>query len=117
MSLEEAILAVLELDGYKFHIKEKDFAKGITPKGRTCAMVLKINKVKTKLMISKKDLERLDTDAEVQLYLYADPEKNYTFWMNDIVLGNEVQHDLFDGVGYELEETQASLITLNNATT
>jgi hypothetical protein len=34
--------------------------------------------------------------------------------MNDIVLGNEVQHDLFDGVGYELEETQASLITIND---
>jgi hypothetical protein len=117
MSLEEAVLAVLELDGYKFHTKEKDFAKGITPKGRTCAMVLKINRERTDILISKRDLERLDTDAEVQLYFYSDPVKNYTFWMNDIVLGNEVQHDLFEGVGYELQETQASLITNNNATT
>lgn len=113
MSIEEAVLAVLELDGYTFHTKEKDFAVGVTPKGKTCAMVLKINKERSKLIISKKDLERLRRNVEVQLYFYSDPVKNYTFWMNDIVLGNEVQDNLFDGVGYELEETQASIVTNN----
>lgn len=113
MSLEQAILEVLELDGYKFYTKDRTFAKGITPKGKTCAIVLKINKESTDLMISKKDLERLNTDVEVQLYFYSDPERNYTFWMNNVLLGKEIQHNLFDGLGYELEESQASLITNN----
>ena len=64
----------------------------------------------------------MDRDI-IKLYFVNDPKANYTFWLNDIVLGEPVDLNcptttLWDQekkpkLVYLLEETQASIITNN----
>jgi hypothetical protein len=100
MTIEEAIVAVFNSEGWKLTIKNNN-AEGLTMKGKTCLLLIR---KKAELAIEEHELTKLSSSGkEVQLYMILNNNKGYIFWVNDLVLR------LYDGK-YPLEESQASLI-------
>ena len=91
--LEQAIVKILNLDGWKLEWSGDGYehydAKGFTPKGKPCVMEMKFrNKYYETKMLEKLKYDKLmsmDQDI-VKLYFVNDPKANYMFWLNDIKL-------------------------------
>jgi hypothetical protein len=120
MTIEQAVVEVMNLDGWQLQLKKQHIARGRTPKGKTCQMVLRINRENEDIIISKGDYERLKyKGGEVKLYFYATPKFNYLFWMNEVIMGEPVEivsdSTLFANIqkGYYLEPSQAALTNKN----
>lgn len=120
MTLEEAVIAVLNSDGWELKLKKPHLARGKTPKGKTCQMLLRINRDNEDIIIGKRDYERLQyRGGEVKLYFYATPKFNYLFWMNQVIMGEPVELrtdcNLFSETkwGYYLEPSQAAITNKN----
>jgi hypothetical protein len=116
MTIEQAVVAVMNLDGWNLKMESGSEATGITGKGKTCRMIFRINKEQEEIILSRNDYAKLmSSSEEIKLYFYATPKANYIYWLNDIILGEPVQivsdTTLFGKVklGYYLEESQASI--------
>lgn len=116
MTIEQAVVAVMNLDGWNLKMESGSEATGITGKGKTCRMIFRINKEQEEIILSRNDYAKLmSSSEEVKLYFYATPKANYIYWLNDIILGEPVQivsdTTLFGKVklAYYLEESQASI--------
>lgn len=120
MTLQEAVIAVLNSDGWKLKLNEQHTARGKTPKGKSCYLILRINRDNEDIIISKRDYEKLKYKrGEVKLYFYATPKFNYLFWMNEVIVGEPVElktdSNLFSEIkwGYYLEPSQAAITNKN----
>ena len=120
MTIEQAVVEVMNLDGWQLKLKNEYLARGKTPKGKTCQMILRINREDDDIIISKRDYERLKyKGGEVKLYFYGTPKFNYLFWMNQVIVGEPVElksdNTLFSEKkwGYYLESSQAAIINRN----
>ena len=120
MTIERAIVQVMNLDGWQLESVTDNKAKGFTPKGKTCSLILRVEKQEKSPYITKKDYEQLmSASGEVKVYFYSDTKVNYLYWVNDIIVGEETtlisDTTLFGKttVVYELEPSQA-LLTINN---
>jgi len=116
MTIEEAVITVMNLDGWNLKLESPSIATGLTGKGKTCRMILRINKEQEEIILSRKDYRTLmSSSEEIKLYFYATPKANYIYWVNDLIVGEPVEvvsnTTLFDEikVGYYLEESQASI--------
>ena len=121
MTIEQAVIEVMNLDGWNLKLKNAHLARGRTPKGKTCQMILRINREDDDIIISKKDYERLKYNGgEVKLYFYATKKFNYLFWMNELIIGEPVElkseNTLFSKIkwGYYLEPSQAAITNKND---
>ena len=116
MTIEEAVIEVMNIDGWNLKLKSPSVATGLTGKGKTCRMILRINKEQDEIILSRKDYRTLiSSSEEVKLYFYANFKANYIYWVNDLIVGEPVEiisnTTLFGEVkvGYYLEESQASI--------
>ena len=120
MTLEEAVIQVMNLDGWKLKLNEQHTARGKTPKGKSCYIILRVNRDNEDIIISKSDYKKLKySRGEVTLYFYATPKFNYLFWMNQVIMGEPVElrtdSNLFSETkwGYYLEPSQAAITNKN----
>ena len=87
---EQAVVHLLNFDGWKLTWTGEDMshcdARGITPKGKTCAMEIKFRQkyYETKMLEQYKYDRLMEMHEEVKLYFVNDPNGNYLFWLNDI---------------------------------
>ena len=116
MTIEQAVIEVMNIDGWNLKLETPSVATGITGKGKTCRMIMRINKEQDEIILSRKDYRTLmSSPEEVKLYFYANPKANYIYWLNDLIVGEPVEvvsdTTLFGEVkvGYYLEESQASI--------
>jgi hypothetical protein len=96
--------------------KQKDSLQ----RGKTCSLILRVEKQEKTPYITKKDYEQLmSASGEVKVYFYSDTKVNYLYWVNDIIVGEEsalISDTTLFGkttVVYELEPSQA-LLTVKN---
>ena len=120
MTIEQAVIEVMNLDGWELKLKAPHIARGKTPKGKTCQMILRINREDDDIIISRGDYERLKfKGGEVKLYFYGTRKFNYLFWMNELIIGEPVElksdNTLFSEIkwGYYLEPSQAAITNKN----
>ena len=123
MNIERAIVQIMNLDGWNLKSLSDNKAKGLTPKGKTVSLILRVEKAPHSPYITKRDyLELMSDKEEIKAYLYSDPKLNYLYWVNNIIVGEETtlttDTTLFGKTTaiYELEPSQA-LLTIDNATT
>jgi hypothetical protein len=120
MTIEQALIAVLKIDGWELTMESNHEAVGTTPKGKSCRVILKINKEEEKIILDKRDyLKLMSSPEEVKLYFYSTPKANYMYWVNDLIVGKPVEivsdSTLFGEVkvGYYLQESQAAITNKN----
>lgn len=120
MTIERAVVQVMNLDGWQLESVTDNKAKVLTPKGKTCSLILRVEKQEKTPYITKKDYEQLmSASGEVKVYFYSDTKVNYLYWVNDIIVGEEsalISDTTLFGkttVVYELEPSQA-LLTVKN---
>jgi hypothetical protein len=120
MTIERAVVQVMNLDGWQLESATDNKAKGLTPRGKTCSLILRVEKQEKTPYITKKDYEQLmSASGEVKVYFYSDTKVNYLYWVNDIIVGEEsalISNTTLFGkttVVYELEPSQA-LLTVKN---
>ena len=87
--LEQAIVQILNLDGWKLKWTGEGSqswdAEGLTPKGKECVIEMKFrNKHYDTKMLEKFKYDKLIATGKVALYFVNDPKANYLFWLNDI---------------------------------
>lgn len=121
MNIERAIVHIMNLDGWNLKSVSDNKAKGLTPKGKTVSLILRVEKKPRSPYITKKDyLELLRDEEEIKAYFYSDPKLNYLYWVNNIIVGDETtlmsDTTLFGKYTaiYELEPSQA-LLSIENA--
>lgn len=121
MNIERAIVHIMNLDGWNLKSVSDNKAKGLTPKGKTVSLILRVEKKPRSPYITKRDyLELLRDEEEIKAYFYSDPKLNYLYWVNNIIVGDETtlmsDTTLFGKYTaiYELEPSQA-LLSIENA--
>jgi len=128
--LENAIVLLLNFDGWDLKVSEKDTeifdAYGKTPKGFDCVIEMKFrNKYyKTKMLEKHKfdNLMKLPKDV-IKIYFVADTKGNFMYWLNTLKMPEAVKKYCPDTTMwtkkrilkdvYLLEENMASRINLN----
>lgn len=127
---EKALIAVLNLDGWDLQWCGGGFehydAVGATPKGHECVVEMKFRKTyyETKMLEKYKYDQLMNMPADmVKLYFVNDPKANYLFWLNEIAMPEPTELYCPDTTlwtkskknkeVYLLEETQATIINLN----
>lgn len=127
---EKALIAVLNLDGWDLQWcgggYEHYDAVGATPKGHECVVEMKFRKTyyETKMLEKYKYDQLMNMPADmVKLYFVNDPKANYLFWLNEIAMPEPTELYCPDTTlwtkskknkeVYLLEETQATIINLN----
>lgn len=93
--LEKAIIHLLALDGWKLKWTGKNYehcdAVGLTPKGVSCALEIKIRRkwYQTKLIEKYKYDKLMQMPQDAKFYFVSDDKGNYLYWLNDIKLPPE----------------------------
>lgn len=128
--LEQAIVQILNLDGWKLKWTGEGSqswdAEGLTPKGKECVIEMKFrNKHYDTKMLEKAKYDKLIDTGKVALYFVNDPKANYLFWLNDIEMPEPVKKYCPDTTMwtkkrvlkpvYLLEESKAIIINKNNS--
>jgi len=126
--LEQAIVQILNLDGWKLKWTGEGSqswdAEGLTPKGKECVIEMKFrNKHYDTKMLEKAKYDKLIDTGKVALYFVNDPKANYLFWLNDIEMPEPVKKYCPDTTMwtkkrvlkpvYLLEESKAIIINKN----
>ena len=130
--LEQAIVQVLNIDGWDLKIPEDNFSRydayGITPKGKKCVIEMKFRNKHYEDKMLEKDkydaLMSLDDDI-VKIYFVADTKGNFMYWLNTLKMPETVKKYCPDTTMwtkkrllkdvYLLQENDASIINLNNS--
>ena len=87
--LEQAVVQVLNFDGWDLKIPEDNFSRydayGTTPKGKKCVIEMKFRNKHYEDKMLEKDkydaLMSLDDDI-VKIYIVADTKGNFMYWLN-----------------------------------
>ena len=130
--LEQAVVQVLNFDGWDLKIPEDNFSRydayGTTPKGKKCIIEMKFRNKHYKDKMLEKDkydaLMSLDDDI-VKIYFVADTKGNFMYWLNTLKMPETVKKYCPDTTMwtkkrllkdvYLLQEKDASIIKLNNS--
>ena len=130
--LEQAIVQVLNFDGWDLKIPEDNFSRydayGLTPKGKKCVIEMKFRNKHYEDKMLEKDkydaLMSLDDDI-VKIYFVADTKGNFMYWLNTLKMPKTVKKYCPDTTMwtkkrllkdvYLLQEKDASIINLNNS--
>mgnify|MGYP003631078494 FL=1 len=128
--LEQAIVQVLNIDGWDLKIPEDNFSRydayGTTPKGKKCVIEMKFrNKYYEDKMLEKDKYDALMSldDDIVKIYFVADTKGNFMYWLNTLKMPETVKKYCPDTTMwtkkrllkdvYLLQEKDASIINLN----
>ena len=129
--LEQAVVQVLNFDGWDLKIPEDNFSRydayGTTPKGKKCVIEMKFRNKHYEDKMLEKDkydaLMSLDDDI-VKIYFVADTKGNFMYWLNTLKMPETVKKYCPDTTMwtkkrllkdvYLLQEKDASIINLNN---
>ena len=130
--LEQAVVQVLNFDGWDLKIPEDNFSRydayGTTPKGKKCVIEMKFRNKHYEDKMLEKDkydaLMSLDDDI-VKIYFVADTKGNFMYWLNTLKMPETVKKYCPDTTMwtkkrllkdvYLLHENDASIINLNNS--
>jgi len=130
--LEQAVVQVLNFDGWDLKIPEDNFSRydayGTTPKGKKCVIEMKFRNKHYEDKMLEKDkydaLMSLDDDI-VKIYFVADTKGNFMYWLNTLKMPETVKKYCPDTTMwtkkrlikdvYLLQEKDASIINLNNS--
>ena len=130
--LEQAVVTVLNFDGWDLKIPEDNFSRydayGTTPKGKKCVIEMKFRNKHYEDKMLEKDkydaLMSLDDDI-VKIYFVADTKGNFMYWLNTLKMPETVKKYCPDTTMwtkkrllkdvYLLQEKDASIINLNNS--
>lgn len=130
--LEQAVVTVLNFDGWNLKIPEDNFSRydayGTTPKGKKCVIEMKFRNKHYEDKMLEKDkydaLMSLDDDI-VKIYFVADTKGNFMYWLNTLKMPETVKKYCPDTTMwtkkrllkdvYLLQENDASIINLNNS--
>ena len=130
--LEQAVVTVLNFDGWDLKIPEDNFSRydayGTTPKGKKCVIEMKFRNKHYEDKMLEKDkydaLMSLDDDI-VKIYFVADTKGNFMYWLNTLKMPETVKKYCPDTTMwtkkrllkdvYLLHENDASIINLNNS--
>ena len=128
--LEQAVVQVLNFDGWDLKIPEDNFsiydAYGTTPKGKKCVIEMKFRNKHYEDKMLEKDkydaLMSLDDDI-VKIYFVADTKGNFMYWLNALKMPETVKKYCPDTTMwtkkrllkdvYLLQEKDASIINFN----
>ena len=128
--LEQAVVQVLNFDGWDLKIPEDNFSRydayGLTPKGKKCVIEMKFRNKHYEDKMLEKDkydaLMSLDDDI-VKIYFVADTKGNFMYWLNTLKMPETVKKYCPDTTMwtkkrllkdvYLLQEKDASIINLN----
>ena len=128
--LEQAIVQVLNIDGWDLKIPEDNFSRydayGTTPKGKKCVIEMKFRNKHYEDKMLEKDkydaLMSLDDDI-VKIYFVADTKGNFMYWLNTLKMPETVKKYCPDTTMwskkrllkdvYLLQEKDASVINFN----
>ena len=128
--LEQAVVQVLNFDGWDLKIPEDNFSRydayGTTPKGKKCIIEMKFRNKHYKDKMLEKDkydaLMSLDDDI-VKIYFVADTKGNFMYWLNTLKMPETVKKYCPDTTMwtkkrllkdvYLLQEKDASVINFN----
>ena len=96
--LEQAIVQVLNIDGWDLKIPEDNFSRydayGTTPKGKKCVIEMKFRNKHYEDKMLEKDkydaLMSLDDDI-VKIYFVADTKGNFMYWLNTLKMPETVK--------------------------
>ena len=128
--LEQAVVQVLNFDGWDLKIPEDNFSRydayGTTPKGKKCIIEMKFRNKHYEDKMLEKDkydaLMSLDDDI-VKIYFVADTKGNFMYWLNTLKMPETVKKYCPDTTMwtkkrllkdvYLLQEKDASIINLN----
>ena len=128
--LEQAVVQVLNFDGWDLKIPEDNFSRydayGTTPKGKKCVIEMKFRNKHYEDKMLEKDkydaLMSLDDDI-VKIYFVADTKGNFMYWLNTLKMPETVKKYCPDTTMwtkkrllkdvYLLQEKDASIINLN----
>jgi hypothetical protein len=128
--LEQAVVQVLNFDGWDLKIPEDNFSRydayGTTPKGKKCVIEMKFRNKHYEDKMLEKDkydaLMSLDDDI-VKIYFVADTKGNFMYWLNTLKMPETVKKYCPDTTMwtkkrllkdvYLLQENDASIINLN----
>ena len=130
--LEQAVVQVLNFDGWDLKIPEDNFSRydayGTTPKGKKCVIEMKFrNKHYEDKMLEKDKYDALMSldDEIVKIYFVADTKGNFMYWLNTLKMPETVKKYCPDTTMwtkkrllkdvYLLQENDASIINLNNS--
>ena len=130
--LEQAVVQVLNFDGWDLKIPEDNFSRydayGTTPKGKKCVIEMKFrNKHYEDIMLEKDKYDALMSldDDIVKIYFVADTKGNFMYWLNTLKMPETVKKYCPDTTMwtkkrllkdvYLLQEKDASIINLNNS--
>jgi len=128
--LEQAVVQILNFDGWDLKIPEDDFSRydayGLTPKGKKCIIEMKFrNKHYPDKMLEKDKYDALmSINDVVKIYFVADPKGNFMYWLNTLNMPETVKKYCPDTTMwtkkrllkdvYLLQEKDASIINLNH---
>ena len=130
--LEQAIVLLLNIDGWELKIPDDNFSRydayGLTPKGKKCVIEMKFRNKHYEDKMLEKDkydaLMSLDDDI-VKIYFVADTKGNFMYWLNTLKMPETVKKYCPDTTMwtkkrllkdvYLLQEKDASIINLNNS--
>ena len=128
--LEQAVVQVLNFDGWDLKIPEDNFSRydayGTTPKGKKCVIEMKFRNKHYEDKMLEKDkydaLMALDDDI-VKIYFVADTKGNFMYWLNTLKMPETVKKYCPDTTMwtkkrllkdvYLLQEKDASVINFN----
>jgi hypothetical protein len=128
--LEQAVVTVLNFDGWDLKIPEDNFSRydayGTTPKGKKCVIEMKFRNKHYEDKMLEKDkydaLMALDDDI-VKIYFVADTKGNFMYWLNTLKMPETVKKYCPDTTMwtkkrllkdvYLLQEKYASVINFN----
>ena len=128
--LEQAVVQVLNFDGWDLKIPEDNFSRydayGTTPKGKKCVIEMKFRNKHYEDKMLEKDkydaLMSLDDDI-VKIYFVADTKGNFMYWLNTLKMPETVKKYCPDTTMwtkkrllkdvYLLQEKDASIINFN----
>jgi hypothetical protein len=128
--LEQAVVTVLNFDGWDLKIPEDNFSRydayGTTPKGKKCVIEMKFRNKHYEDKMLEKDkydaLMALDDDI-VKIYFVADTKGNFMYWLNTLKMPETVKKYCPDTTMwtkkrllkdvYLLQEKDASAINFN----
>ena len=128
--LEQAVVQVLNFDGWDLKIPEDNFSRydayGTTPKGKKCIIEMKFRNKHYEDKMLEKDkydaLMSLDDDI-VKIYFVADTKGNFMYWLNTLKMPETVKKYCPDTTMwtkkrllkdvYLLQEKDASIINFN----
>ena len=96
--LEQAVVTVLNFDGWDLKIPEDNFSRydayGTTPKGKKCVIEMKFRNKHYEDKMLEKDkydaLMALDDDI-VKIYFVADTKGNFMYWLNTLKMPETVK--------------------------